>query len=107
MIPFSFFSVRSRRIGFSAFCSALLILLYDVRTELSLFGSPLSALLVLAFDRQSGVYPVLLAFVVVPYVLVSHVRPDGGHGLLFECALGRSRLLIMRIVDDLIPLKGF
>ena len=92
MAPFSLFSVRSRRISFSAFCSALLIPLYDVRTELSLFGSPLSALLVLTFDRQSGVYPVLLASLVVPYVLVSHVRQFTG-GLL------RSRSLRTPAVD--------
>jgi hypothetical protein len=47
---------------------------------------------VLTFDRQSGVYPVLLASLVVPYVLVSHVRQFTG-GLL------RSRSLRTPAVD--------
>jgi hypothetical protein len=81
MALFSLFSVCSRRISFSALCSALLIPLYDARTELSLFGSPLAVLLVLAFGRQSGIYPDLLASLVVPHVLVSYVRQFTG-GLL-------------------------
>ena len=35
----------------------------------------------LALDRQSGLHPILLAFGVIPYVLVAHVRQFTG-GLL-------------------------